>query len=502
MMALRPLASPRRLAGLLGGLVQVPARADVPITGLTAHSAQVRPGALFCALSGSRIHGLEHVFEAVARGAAAVVWEPAADLEPPVLPTRVPMIRVQGLGQGLGVIASRYHGHPSRELAVIGVTGTDGKTSVTQFVAQALDRAGARCGVLGTLGYGLYGALRPGTHTTPDPVRLQGALAELRDQGARVVAMEVSSHALHQGRSQGTEFQVAVLTNLSRDHLDYHGTVEAYAGAKRRLFETPGLRHAVLNLDDAFGRDLHQGLAAGVHALGYGLDPQMQAPIEALVASRLELRPGGLRLEVDTPWGRGGLSTALLGRFNAANLLAALGVLLALDMPLDEALAGLAHSQIVAGRMEPFGGGDRPLVVVDYAHTPAALEQVLTALRPHCAGRLWCVFGCGGERDTGKRPLMGHAAQRHADRVIVTDDNPRGEDPVAIVRHILAGMDAPVAVIHDRGEAIRQAIASVRAGDVLLVAGKGHEQHQAVAGRCVPFSDRQCVCEALDGVGP
>jgi UDP-N-acetylmuramoyl-L-alanyl-D-glutamate--2,6-diaminopimelate ligase len=373
---------------------------------------------------------------------------------------------------------------------------------VTQFAAQALDRAGSRCGVLGTLGYGLYGELRPGTHTTPDPIRLQGALAELRDQGARVVAMEASSHALYQGRSHGTDFHVAVLTNLSRDHLDYHGSVQAYASAKRRLFETPGLRHAVLNLDDAFGRGLQQRLAAGVQVLGYSLSPQTKAPIEALVATRLELRPGGLRIGVDTPWGRGELSTSLLGRFNAANLLAALGVLLALDMPLDEALARLGHTRVVAGRMEPFGGGDRPLVVVDYAHTPAALEQVLTALRAHCPGRLWCVFGCGGERDTGKRPLMGRTAQRHSNGVIVTDDNPRGEDPEAIVRDILAGMDAPVAVILDRGEAIRQAITSARAGDVVLVAGKGHEQLQLVADGRLPFSDRQCVSEALYGVGP
>ena len=497
MMAPRPLDAPAHLAGLLAGLAQVPARADVALTGLTAHSAEVRPGALFCALSGNRVHGLAHVFEAVSRGAAAIVWEPVAGLEPPALPAGVPMIPLQGLRQCLGVIAARYHGHPSRELAVIGVTGTDGKTSVTQFVAQALDRAGMRCGVLGTLGYGLYGALRPGAHTTPDPIRLQAALAELRAQGAGVVAMEVSSHALDQGRSQGTRFQVAVLTNLSRDHLDYHGTLVAYAGAKRRLFETPGLAHAVLNLDDAFGRDLRQGLGAGIHTLGYSLEARGQAPSEALVASRLESLPGGLRLEVDTPWGRGALATTLLGRFNAANLLAALGVLLALDMPLDEALARLARSRVVAGRMEPFGGGARPLVVVDYAHTPAALEQVLMALRPHCKGRLWCVFGCGGERDTGKRPLMGRLAQAHADRVIVTDDNPRGEDPEAIVQDILTGMDGPVRVIHERSEAIGEAIAAARAGDVVLVAGKGHETDQQLAAGPVPFSDRRCVREAL-----
>lgn len=502
MMAQRPLEAPRRLGRLLAGLAQVPPQADIAITGLTAHSAEVRPGALFCARAGSRVHGLAHVFEAVSRGASAVIWEPVAGVQPPALPARVSLIPVQGLGQVLGVIASRYHGHPSRGMTVVGVTGTDGKTSVTQFVAQALDRGGVRCGVLGTLGYGCYGALRPGTHTTPDPVSLQGALAELRDQGARVVAMEVSSHALDQGRSRGTEFQVAVLTNLSRDHLDYHGSLGAYAGAKRRLFETPGLAHAVLNLDDAFGRELCQGLSADVRILGYSLEPQVCAPIGTLLASRLEALSGGLRLEVDTPWGRGALSANLLGRFNAANLLAALGVLLALDMPLEEALAHLAHSRVVAGRMEPFGGGARPLVVVDYAHTPTALEQVLRALRPHCTGRLWCVFGCGGERDTGKRPLMGRVAEGHADRVIVTDDNPRGEDPEAIAHDILSGMAVPVAVVHERGQAIRRAIASARAGDVVLVAGKGHEAHQQLAGRRVAFSDRQCVREALDEVGP
>lgn len=494
MMAMEHLETGWRLSHLLTGLAAVEPTADVYITGLALDSREVQPGDLFLAVPGTRGHGLAHVGEALGRGAAAVAWQPESGLQPTGRLADTPLVVVEGLAQCLGVIADRFFGHPSRAMTVVGITGTDGKTSVSQFIAHALDEPGHRCGVIGTLGYGLYGSLQPGLHTTPDAIRLQAELSTLRAQGAQAVAMEASSHALEQGRVNGTAFDVAVLTNLSWDHLDYHGTEAAYAAAKRKLFHAPGLHSAVLNLDDAFGQSLVRELLDAMTVLGYSIS-QRATPAQAVIATRIEVTPAGLDIAVGTPWGRGEVSTRLLGRFNAANLLAALAVLLQLDVPLDRALVRLGDVRTVPGRMEPFGGGHKPLVVVDYAHTPAALEHVLVALREHCRGRLWCVFGCGGDRDKGKRPMMGRAAERYADEIILTEDNPRTESPPAIVKDILAGLSDRSAanVVHDRSDAIALAIAQARSGDVVLVAGKGHEQVQIVGNERIPFSDRDYV---------
>jgi UDP-N-acetylmuramoyl-L-alanyl-D-glutamate--2,6-diaminopimelate ligase len=321
---------------------------------------------------------------------------------------------------------------------------------------------------------------------------------------ARHVAMEVSSHALDQGRVDGVDFHVAVWTNLTRDHLDYHGDMAAYAQAKQRLFKAPGLRHAVINLDDDYGRELLAAIPAGVQIIGYTLNPNtarhsVPAPEYLLAGSDLQLTDAGLDLHVQSPWGEGRLRAGLLGRFNASNLLAALATLLALGVSFDSAVQRLGRVTTVPGRMERFGGGRQPLVVVDYAHTPDALEQALRALRGHCHGKLWCLFGCGGERDTGKRPLMGEVAERNADRVVVTDDNPRGEDPIQIVADIMAGMRNPDAAYlrRDRTQAIAFAIAQARPGDIILVAGKGHEDYQLVGTRRIPYSDRLSVMTLL-----
>lgn len=504
MSAARPQA---RLSELLAGLCEVSRAQDPLITGLTLDSRAVRPGDVFVALRGTRGHGLEHAEQALEAGAIALLWEPAPDVSqlPPPLTERlgqVPALAIQGLREQIGVIADRFYGSPSKELAVIGVTGTDGKTSCTHFIAASLDGRDGRCGLIGTLGYGLYGELDRASHTTPDAIRVHGLLADMRARGANRVAMEVSSHALDQRRVEGVRFHTAVLTNLTRDHLDYHGDVEAYAAAKRRLFMMPGLRHAVVNLDDALGRELAVGVADSVQVIGYGMEPAHHTLTDSVVrGERLELDARGLLLQVSTPWGSAVIRSALLGAFNASNLLAVLATLVVAGLPFEDACAAVEQLRTVPGRVERFGGeAGKPLVVVDYAHTPKALESVLHALRAHSQGRLWCVFGCGGDRDLGKRPLMAAAAERFADRVVVTDDNPRGEDPERIVADILAGFARPddVMVERDRARAIAHAIGSAAASDVVLVAGKGHEDYQEVDGRRLPFSDREQVRSVLE----
>ncbi|HEY5789009.1 MAG TPA: UDP-N-acetylmuramoyl-L-alanyl-D-glutamate--2,6-diaminopimelate ligase [Gammaproteobacteria bacterium] len=476
------------LAQLLDGRLAVPPAADRALAGLCVDSRGCTPGALFLALPGTRGHGLAHLDAACRAGAVAALYDPDGALPP--AGAALPLLPLPGLRHCYGELADRFHGEPSRVLAVLGVTGTNGKSSVCHFLAGALDRPGARCGVLGTLGNGWPGALAPATHTTPDAVTVHALLAELRAGGATRVAMEVSSHALDQGRVGGVRFDTAVFTNLTHEHLDYHGGMQQYAAAKQRLFTQPGLRRAALNVDDPCGRAWLAALPRAVSALGYGF-----AADAAVRGAELEAHADGFTLTVHTPAGRGVLHSGLLGRFNASNLLATLAVLLLAGLELDDALARLAAVRGVPGRMERFGGGDGPLVVVDYAHTPDALAVALAALREHCRGRLWCVFGCGGDRDAAKRPLMGAVAAAAADRVIVTDDNPRREDGAAIARAIVAGMPAghPVEVLRDRAAAIGAALAAAAADDVVLVAGKGHELTQQVGDELRPFSDRALV---------
>lgn len=486
----------RELTALLAPWASPPA--PVTLTGVFLDSRALAPGSLFLAVAGRSRHGAAFVDAALGAGAAAVAYEPAPGLDPRGLERRcaaaqVPAVAVPGLGRLAGDIAARFHGDPSRALAVVGVTGTDGKSSVSHYAAQLLEAAYGRCGLIGTLGHGFAGALAAGTHTTPDAAGVQAQLAALRDAGARAVMMEVSSHALDQARVDAVAFEVAVLTNLSREHLDYHGSMAAYAEAKARLFRWSTLRARVLNLDDGFGRRLaaeHPG------AIGYGTDPAAPLRLEAVTP-----REQGLAVTVSARGRSGEVTLPLLGRFNAANALAALGVLDALGGDAGDALPALAGLRPVPGRMERFGGGERPLVVVDYAHTPAALAAALAATREHCRGRLWCVFGCGGDRDAGKRPLMGAAAARWADHVVLTDDNPRHESPAAILADIRAGCDgaADVRTIADRTAAVRHALESAAPGDAVLVAGKGHEDCQIVGERRLAFSDRDLVRGALAG---
>ncbi|RMM43286.1 UDP-N-acetylmuramoyl-L-alanyl-D-glutamate--2,6-diaminopimelate ligase [Pseudomonas corrugata] len=457
---------------------------DLLIRELALDSRNVRAGDLFLAVPGARYDGRAHIADALKRGAAAVAYEVEGATVLPI--TDVPLIPVKGLAAQLSDIAGRFYGEPSRHLNLIGVTGTNGKTSVTQLVAQALDLLGQHCGVVGTLGNGFHGALVSGLHTTPNPIAVQATLADLKKAGAKAVAMEVSSHGLDQGRVTALAFDIAVLTNLSRDHLDYHGSMQAYGEAKAKLFAWNNLKCRVINLDDEFGRQLaaNQGES---RLITYSLEDASAY----LHVRQAQFDDEGVRATLVTPQGEHHLRSTLLGRFNLSNVLAAIGALLGMDYALDEILRVLPKLEGPAGRMQRLGGGTQPLVVVDYAHTPDALEKVLMALRPHAMGKLLCLFGCGGDRDRGKRPLMAEVVERLADGVLVTDDNPRSEDPLQIFDDIRAGFSAvdKVTFVAGRGQAIAQLIASASADDVVVLAGKGHEDYQEINGVRHGFSD-------------
>jgi UDP-N-acetylmuramoyl-L-alanyl-D-glutamate--2,6-diaminopimelate ligase len=473
---------------LLEGMARVPGVANREVRGLQTDSRRVQPGDLFLALPGMVADGRDYIGDAVASGAGAIAYETDDGYLLPGAP--VPAFGVSSLRHKIGVIADRFYGAPSRRLVVVGVTGTNGKTTCTQLLAQALDQPPRRCAVIGTLGGGFPGALNASIHTTPDAVTVQRLLADFLEQGAAHVAMEVSSHALEQGRVNGVRFHVAVFTNLTRDHLDYHGDMTAYGLAKAKLFAHEGLKYAVINHDDDFGRCLLADVGAPVTCLSYG--------IEGGDVRAREVRPSpeGLWLRIQTPYGETELRSPLIGHFNVYNLLAVLATLLALGMELRDAAARLARAQAPAGRAERFGGArGLPLVVVDYAHTPDALEKILAALREHARGKLWCVFGCGGDRDRGKRPMMGGIAERLADVVLLTDDNPRHESGDAIIADIAGGMRAAPRIIRDRRNAIATAIQGATEGDIVLIAGKGHEDYQQVGDERRPYSDRETVRE-------
>ncbi|MCP1673860.1 UDP-N-acetylmuramoyl-L-alanyl-D-glutamate--2,6-diaminopimelate ligase [Natronocella acetinitrilica] len=500
MNALRTHASGIPLGQLLQGVSGDVGEVRVP--GLSANSRRVREGWAFAACAGERFHGLDFLSQALDAQAALVLWEPSEGVDLAVAEQLcaahgVPLVAVDDLRVRLGELAARAFGDPSRDsVRVHGVTGTDGKTSVSQFLAQALTAGGSPCGVIGTLGHGRVGALQAGTHTTPDAASLQEWLADFRNQGLQHASIEVSSHGLAQGRANAVCFHTAILTNLSRDHLDYHGTVKAYGDAKRLLFRMPGLRTAVLNLDDAFGRSVRRELSPAVRLLGYSMQGEEGAEV---VCTRLATLADGLHMEVITPSGLVVANLALLGRFNAENVLAVIATLVGDGWEPEAISRALCSLVAVPGRMEPFKAPGRPLVVVDYAHTPGALAAALAGLGEHAKGRIWCVFGCGGERDRGKRPLMAAAAEAGAHRVVVTDDNPRGEDPDAIVADIQAGFrKADHPVIRNRPQAIRRALGEAGPEDVVLIAGKGHEDYQIDASGRHDYSDRSTVAALLD----
>lgn len=470
--------------------------ADLQVSGLAGDSRKIVPGQAFVALAGIQHDARAHIPAAIAAGAVAVFAEAGGDWQQHHLLDGVPVLVIADLSMELGNIASRLHGEPSRAMTVTAVTGTNGKTSIANLIAGAAQQLGRNAAVIGTLGNGFYGELHPSQFTTPDPLQLQGLLAGFRAAGADLVAMEASSHGLEQGRMVGTCIHTALFTNLTRDHLDYHGDMDSYAAAKGRLFQWPGLKAAVINADDPQGEAYRQLLAADVACLRYSLNADSEVE---LVAESVQPSLNGLVLQLRTLQGPATLRSPLLGRFNASNLVAVLGGLLTLGYGLDESVAALACVQPVAGRMQCLRSGDSALAVVDYAHTPDALEQALKAAREHTVGRLWCVFGCGGGRDTGKRPQMGRIASELADAIVITTDNPREEAPQAILDHIRSGMaaDSDVMVIADRAEAIHYALQQASADDVVLIAGKGHETYQEIMGVRYPFNDVEQVQQAL-----
>jgi UDP-N-acetylmuramoyl-L-alanyl-D-glutamate--2,6-diaminopimelate ligase len=492
-----------RLPALLHGMTAAPVP-DLRIEDVALDSRQVRPGGLFLACRGDRQHGLAHLADAIAAGALAVAYESdqAVGLADE-LPAPVPLIAVDRLGARASLIADRFFGAPSRVLDVTGITGTNGKTTVSWLLARAIGRLGRRCGLIGTLGTGFADALNAGELTTPDAVTTQRALAGLRDQAASAVAMEVSSHALVQHRVRGVRFSTAVFTNLSRDHLDYHGNMETYGNAKALLFTDCAPARAVINSDDAFATELLPRLSARTKVITVGRRAPPRGPAHGcrhLAIGNISPRLDGLDVEVSGDFGHARLHLPLIGGFNAANAALVVAVLLAGGDELDAACDALRDVDAPPGRMQRAGGaGLAPLVVVDYAHTPDALAHTLDALRAHTSGRVICVFGCGGERDVGKRALMGEVASGRADAIVLTDDNPRGESPEAIVGDIVAGVPSPQAVLieHDRRRAIRLAIGMATPQDVVLVAGKGHEAYQQRGIKRVPFSDYAEVRAAL-----
>ncbi len=487
---------------------------DLVVSSLAIDSRRVKPGDVFLAYPGEASDGRRYIGEALQNGAAAVLWDAegfnwSGEIDFPQRP-------VAHLRQAAGALAHQVYGRPSERLWTMGVTGTNGKTSCSHWLAQACELAGAHTAVIGTLGTGFPGepggdateVLVANPNTTPDPVSLHSMLAELLREGGQGVAMEVSSIGLDQGRVNGVDFGAALFTNLSRDHLDYHGDMETYAHAKQRLFLTPGLRHAVLNLDDVQGVQIARMLSgSGVNRVGYSCVDGVagHAGLECFVqAHAIRNSSQGCEFTVTTSWGDAKVCSSLLGGFNVANLAGVLGTMLASGVPFDRAIAVIAKMQPVVGRMQRFGGDGRPLVVVDYAHSPDSLEHMLDLLRDMAraqGGKLAVVFGCGGERDRGKRALMGTVAARHADRIVLSNDNPRGEDPQASIAEISAGINCAHERVADRREAIARVVREAGCHDIVLVAGKGHEAYQEIGVSRIAFSDANEARQALEAWG-
>jgi UDP-N-acetylmuramoyl-L-alanyl-D-glutamate--2,6-diaminopimelate ligase len=467
--------------------------AETAISGIQLDSRLVKAGDLFLAIPGEVHDGRQFIEQAVASGAAAIAAEPPVTGFVEQLP--IPVVELPDLQQDSGHIASRFYGEPSTGMHMVGVTGTNGKTTTSRLVAQLVRMLGRSCGVIGTLGATLDEDVAQGGNTTPDAVSLQRQLASWRDQGVFAVSMEVSSHAMVQGRANGVAFETAVFTNLSHDHLDYHGSMEAYGRAKLALFVTEGLRHALINLDDEFSARIRGALEPDVELLTYSIvDPTADVFVE-----QADFSAGQVTGRLRTPWGTGDFTSPLPGDFNLSNLAAAVSAVVLAGESLSNVLTAVSQLRPVPGRMQSLPNERGLQVIVDYAHTPDALEQVLLALKPHVTGELVTVFGCGGDRDREKRQVMGRVACKVADKVIVTSDNPRGEDPVAILADIETGCSGQYSLEVDRGAAINRAINEATPGDCVVIAGKGHEDYQIVEGEYLHFSDEEHALAALSG---
>ncbi len=501
MMSADEITTSQTLAQLLRGLANISIRHDVQVTGISSDSRSVKPGNLFIAYNNPGC--MNYVKSAIEAGAGAVVLELES---PPDIPKyNVPVIAVPRLRAQAGLIAARYFGHPSHDMNVIGVTGTNGKTTVSYLVAQAFDhQRHGKSGLIGTLGHGSFGQLSKGLNTTPEVVALQNIFGQLNKQGIDVVAMEVSSHGLDQYRVTGVEFDIAVFTNLGRDHFDYHHTMENYSRSKRRLFSDYLVKKAVINIDDVFGRELIEDFQHEMELVGYTLnasndDYGFPVLVGSVISGNAAGNVMGMTLKINSPFGSGTLTSPLIGEFNASNLLASLATLCLSGIPFEDAVSTLSICTSPPGRMESFHREGKPLVIVDYAHTPDALAQALHTLVSQSSGKLFCVFGCGGQRDRGKRAEMGKVAGTLADHIFITNDNPRYEAPGIIIQDIVSGIKdhARLTQEPDRRTAITLAIHSASGNDAVLIAGKGHEDYQEIAGARMDFSDRAVVEEVL-----
>lgn len=496
MMSVKNLTSSQTLSRLLQGLVDVASQDDVEITGISSDSRKVCAGDLFIAYKNPK--SMTYVQSAINAGASAVVIE--GEQLPDIPKYAIPIIALTNLYAQAGLIAAKFFSDPSHAMHVIGVTGTNGKTTVSYLIAQALDiQNRGKSGFIGTLGYGSFHNIRKGPNTTPEPVALQSTLANLQQDQIDAVAIEVSSHSLAEYRVSGIKFDIAVFTNLSRDHLDYHQTMENYAAIKRRLFSDHAIKKAVINIDDTFGRQLLAAFQDKMEIVAYTLVDNRKSSVPVVSGKIISNNITGLTLQVHTPWGKGVLTSVLMGELNASNLLATLSALCVLGIPLKESLLLVSKCSSVPGRMESFRQEGMPTVIIDYAHNPDALKKVLYDLRSQSSGKLICVFGCGGDRDQSKRAEMGGIAEVFADRLFLTNDNPRYESEEAIIADIIRGIKKPACFIKEpnRRDAIIAAIDSASSNDVVLIAGKGHEEYQEIAGVRHPFSDHLIVREIL-----
>ncbi len=504
MMTVRNLQKQKTLASLLRGLTEADIYDPLEISGLSMDSRSIQSGDLFLACSGTQQHGARYIPDAVEAGASAIVIDAGYELDLPR--PEIPMISLKNLSGKVGVIAHRFYDRPSESIHVVGITGTNGKTSTAWFVAQVLSMHGQgvaaqQAGFIGTLGTGFVNNLKSGLNTTPDPIQVHKTLADFRDAGAEYAVVEVSSHALSQHRIAAVNFQSILFTNISRDHLDYHDSMESYSASKKRLFSDFDCDYKIINLDDELGEQIIQANNNPDNLYIYTLNPAVEFdPEHCVLGERQKNGNGFVELKLTSPWGKGSINTKLLGDFNAYNLLASFSALCLSGIEIGEVCQRLSTVKPVPGRMEVFSLSNKPMVVVDFAHSPDALAKVLNSLKEHCQGSLICLFGCGGDRDKGKRAEMGAAACRYADQIILSNDNPRTEDPAQIIEDIIAGFNDEVVfqVEMDRKKAISKAISEAGKDDIVLVAGKGHENTQQVGSEYFPLSDRQCVDECLE----
>lgn len=487
------------LSQLLKNIYTTPASLDRHIHRLSLDSRCIQKDDLFLAIIGTHTNGHHYIQNAIANGAAAVLFDKNSGNTLQV-ESQVPLIPIPQLRNQLGELAARFYHHPAKKLRMIGITGTNGKTSCSHYIAQILNKENINCGIIGTLGHGFYGDLCDVGLTTPDAISLQSILNDFCTRNAQAVSMEVSSHSIDQGRINAIDFEMGIFTNLTQDHLDYHGTMEAYAAVKQRFLTEQSTQQVIINIDDAHGRKWLSELKNKKSVYTYGFKNQSNL-LPSIYADNIELSLSGIKACIHSPWGQGEIETGLIGKFNLSNVLATLTALCVYGIPFANVLQHLSQLKAVAGRMQTLGGGDgRPSVIVDYAHTPDALEKALQALRPHTKANLICVFGCGGDRDQSKRPQMAEIAEHYADKVIVTNDNPRHEKPEAIAADIMHGFARPERVIIElnRAKAIQKSIQLAKAQDCILIAGKGAEHYQQVGDEKFPFDDAETVREFLN----